>query len=307
MTSLQNIPIVTLRDMVIYPHGVQPLFIGTEKSIRALDYAQQNDKDKRVLLVAKKDPENEEPGAGDLYSFCTVATILQLIRLPDKTVKILVEGGHRAELTRVEDTPDFFIGDVNIIEEQLISASEAEALVRSLMSAFDQYVQLSKKVPPEVMTSLSSIDDPSRLVDTIAGQMNLKLEEKQRILEMTSLDERIEHMMKLLEGEIDLFNVEKRIRGRVKKQMEKSQREYYLHEQMKAIQKELGDLEDAPNEIGALEKRVEQAGMPREAAEKTRAELAKLKMMSPMSAEATVVRNYIDWMLQVPWKKRSRV
>jgi ATP-dependent Lon protease len=307
MTSLLNVPIVTLRDMVVYPHGVQPLFIGTEKSIRALDFAQKNDKDKKVLLVAKRDPENEAPGADDLFEFGTLATILQLIRLPDKTVKILVEGGSRARLSRIEDSDDFFIGDVEVIEEEQVSASEAEALVRSLMSAFDQYVQLSKKVPPEVMTSLSSVDEPSRLVDTIAAQMNLKLEEKQHILEMVSLDDRIEHMMKLLESEIDLFNVEKRIRGRVKKQMEKSQREYYLNEQMKAIQKELGDLDDVPNELEDLQKRLDESGMPKEAKEKTSAEVNKLKMMSPMSAEATVVRSYIDWMLGVPWKKRSKV
>ena len=307
MASQTNVPIVTLRDMVVYPHGVHPLFIGTEKSIRALDYAQKNDKDKKVLLVAKRDPEIEEPGIDDLYRFGTIATILQLIRLPDKTVKILVEGGNRAEVTNIKDVGDFFTGDVEIVEDEQVSAGESEALVRSLMSAFDQYVQLSKKVPPEVMTSLSSVDEPSRLVDTIASQMSLKLEEKQQILEMTSLGERIEHMMKLLESEIDLFNVEKRIRGRVKKQMEKSQREYYLNEQMKAIEKELGDLDDVPNEIEEIKKRLLDAGMPKEAKEKTSTEINKLKMMSPMSAEATVVRSYIDWMLNVPWKKRSRV
>ena len=308
MANQTNVPIVTLRDMVVYPHGVHPLFIGTEKSIRALDYAQKNDKDKKVLLVAKRDPEIEEPGIDDLYRFGTIATILQLIRLPDKTVKILVEGGNRAEVTNIKDVGDFFTGDVEIVEEdEQVSAGESEALVRSLMSAFDQYVQLSKKVPPEVMTSLSSVDEPSRLVDTIASQMSLKLEEKQQILEMTSLGERIEHMMKLLESEIDLFNVEKRIRGRVKKQMEKSQREYYLNEQMKAIEKELGDLDDVPNEIEEMKKNLLDAGMPKEAKEKTSTEINKLKMMSPMSAEATVVRSYIDWMLNVPWKKRSRV
>ncbi len=307
MASQTNVPIVTLRDMVVYPHGVHPLFIGTEKSIRALDYAQKNDKDKKVLLVAKRDPEIEEPGIDDLYRFGTIATILQLIRLPDKTVKILVEGGNRAEVTNIKDVGDFFTGDVEIVEDEQVSAGESEALVRSLMSAFDQYVQLSKKVPPEVMTSLSSVDEPSRLVDTIASQMSLKLEEKQQILEMTSLGERIEHMMKLLESEIDLFNVEKKIRGRVKKQMEKSQREYYLNEQMKAIEKELGDLDDVPNEIEEIKKRLLDAGMPKEAKEKTSTEINKLKMMSPMSAEATVVRSYIDWMLNVPWKKRSRV
>ena len=307
MPVLKNIPIVTLRDMVVYPHGVQPLFIGTEKSIRALDYAQKNDKGKKVLLVAKRDPENEAPGPDDLFDFGTVATILQLIRLPDKTVKILVEGGSRAEVLSISDGDEFFVSEVNIIEEEPVSAAESEALVRSLMSAFDQYVQLSKKVPAEVMTSLSSVDDPSRLVDTIAAQMSLKLDEKQKILEMSNLSERIEHMMKLLESEIDLFNVEKRIRGRVKKQMEKSQREYYLNEQMKAIQKELGDLEDVPNEVEDIQKRLDDSGMPKEAKDKTAQELNKLKMMSPMSAEAAVVRSYIDWMLNTPWKKRSRV
>ncbi len=307
MSSLNNVPIVTLRDMVVYPHGVQPLFIGTAKSIRALDFAQENDPDKKILLVAKRDPENENPTPDDLYSFGTVATILQLIRLPDKTVKILVEGGTRAEVTSIRDNGDFFEGDVETLDEEPIAAAEAEAMVRSLMSAFDQYVQLSKKVPPEVMTSLSSVDDPSRLVDTIAAQLSLKLEEKQRILEMTTLNERIEHMMELLETEIDLFNVEKRIRGRVKKQMEKSQREYYLNEQMKAIQKELGDMDDVPNELEEMQEKLEKAGMPKEAKEKTRAELNKLKMMSPMSAEATVVRSYIDWMLGIPWNKRSKV
>jgi ATP-dependent Lon protease len=307
MASLTDVPIVTLRDMVVYPHGVQPLFIGTEKSIRALEQVQQNDPDKKVLLVAKRDPEDEEPGVDGLYGFGTTATILQLIRLPDKTVKILVEGGHRATVTNIRDTDDYFMGDVDLIDEDELSSSESEVLVRALMSAFDQYVQLSKKVPPEVMTSFSSIEGPSRLVDTIAAQMSLKLERKQEILEIVNLNERIDHMLKLLEAEIDLFSVEKRIRGRVKKQMEKSQREYYLNEQMKAIQKELGDMEDVPNELEEIQKRLDTSGMPKEAKDKTTAELSKLKMMSPMSAEATVVRSYIDWMLNTPWKKRSRL
>ena len=307
MASLTDVPIVTLRDMVVYPHGVQPLFIGTEKSIRALEQVQQNDPDKKVLLVAKRDPEDEEPGVDGLYGFGTTATILQLIRLPDKTVKILVEGGHRAIVSNIRDTDDYFTGDVELIDETELSSSESEALVRALMSAFDQYVQLSKKVPPEVMTSFSSIEEPSRLVDTIAAQMSLKLEQKQEILEIVNLNERIDHMLKLLEAEIDLYSVEKRIRGRVKKQMEKSQREYYLNEQMKAIQKELGDMEDVPNELEEIQKRLDTSGMPKEAKDKTTAELSKLKMMSPMSAEATVVRSYIDWMLNTPWKKRSRL
>jgi ATP-dependent Lon protease len=305
--ELFDVPIVTLRDMVVYPHGVQPLFIGTEKSIRALEYAQENDKNKRILLLAKKEPGNEKPGTGDLYPFGTVATILQLIRLPDKTVKILVEGTHRAKVSEVRENNEFFSGDVEMLEEPLMDSGEGQALIRSLMGTFEQYVQQSKKVPPEVMTSLSSIEDPSRLVDTIAAQLTLKLEIKQQLLEMVDLKDRVDQMLGLLEGELELFTVEKRIRGRVKKQMEKSQREYYLNEQMKAIQKELGDMDDVPNEMEDMEKRLESSGMPKEAKEKTKAELAKLKMMSPMSAEATVVRSYIDWMLNTPWKKRSKV
>lgn len=306
-TTETNLPVVPLRDMVVYPHGVLPLFIGTEKSILALQHAQKNKSEKSVLLVAKRDPEQKDPLVGDLFEFGTVSTILQLIKLPDGTVKILVEGSCRAEINKIDDTGDFFTADVTRLIEPEVLEDESEALVRSMMSAFDQYGQLSKKIPPEVMTSLNSIDDPSRLVDTIAAQMSLKLEEKQQILEMVDLNERLEHMMKLLEEEIDLFRVEKRIRGRVKNQMEKSQREYYLNEQMKAIQKELGDLEDVPNEIEDIERRITEAGMPKEARDKCHSELHKLKMMSPMSAEATVVRGYIDWMLSVPWKARSRV
>ena len=304
---IRNIPIVHLTDTVVYPHGVQPLLIGTDRSIQALNYAQKFDKDKQVVLVAKKDPTLEDPGDGDLFEFGTVSTILQLIKLPDGTVKFLAEGRYRAKIHRVDSSGDFIIADVVKIEEQELSQTESEALIRSIISAFNQYVQLSKKVPLEVMTSLNNIDQPSRLVDTIAQQMTLKLEEKQKILELVDLDERMEFMMKLLESEIDLFKVEKRIRGRVKKQMEKSQREYYLNEQMKAIQKELGDLDDVPNEVEELQNKLDESGMGKDAAEKTQNELNKLKLMSPMSAEATVVRGYIDWMLSVPWKKRSRV
>ena len=304
---IRNIPIVHLTDTVVYPHGVQPLLIGTDRSIQALNYAQKFDKDKQVVLVAKKDPTLEDPGDGDLFEFGTVSTILQLIKLPDGTVKFLAKGRYRAKIHRVDSSGDFIIADVVKIEEQELSQTESEALIRSIISAFNQYVQLSKKVPPEVMTSLNNIDQPSRLVDTIAQQMTLKLEEKQKILELVDLDERMEFMMKLLESEIDLFKVEKRIRGRVKKQMEKSQREYYLNEQMKAIQKELGDLDDVPNEVEELQNKLDESGMGKDAAEKTQNELNKLKLMSPMSAEATVVRGYIDWMLSVPWKKRSRV
>ncbi len=305
--ELFNVPIVTLRDMVVYPHGVQPLFIGTEKSIRALEHAQENDENKRILLLAKKEPGNEKPGKDDLYSFGTVATILQLIRLPDKTVKILVEVSHRAKVGNIRENDEFFSGDVEVLDEPLMDPGEGQALMRTLIGTFEQYVQQSKKVPPEVMTSVASIEDPSRLVDTIAAQLTLKLEVKQQLLEMFDLKDRVEHMLGLLEGELELFTVEKRIRGRVKKQMEKSQREYYLNEQMKAIQKELGDMDDVPNELEDMEKRLESSGMPKEAKAKTRGELSKLKMMSPMSAEATVVRSYIDWMLNTPWKKRSKV
>ena len=305
--ELFDVPIVTLRDMVVYPHGVQPLFIGTEKSIRALEHAQENDEHKRILLLAKKEPGNEKPGKDDLYSFGTVATILQLIRLPDKTVKILVEGSNRATVNEIRENDEFFSGDVEVLDEPLTDPGEGQALTRTLIGTFEQYVQQSKKVPPEVMTSVASIEDPSRLVDTIAAQLTLKLEVKQQLLEMFDLKDRVEHMLGLLEGELELFTVEKRIRGRVKKQMEKSQREYYLNEQMKAIQKELGDMDDVPNELEDMEKRLESSGMPKEAKEKTKGELSKLKMMSPMSAEATAVRSYIDWMLNTPWKKRSKL
>ena len=305
--ELFDVPIVTLKDMVVYPHGVQPLFIGTEKSIRALEHAQENDENKRILLLAKKEPDTDKPGKDDLYPFGTVATILQLIRLPDKTVKILVEGSHRAKVGKIRENDAFFSGDVEVLDEPMMDPGEGQALMRTLIGTFEQYVQQSKKVPPEVMTSVASIEDPSRLVDTIAAQLTLKLEVKQQLLEMIDLKDRVEHMLALLEGELELFTVEKRIRGRVKKQMEKSQREYYLNEQMKAIQKELGDMDDVPNELEDMEKRLESSGMPKEAKEKTKAELNKLKMMSPMSAEATVVRSYIDWMLNTPWKKRSKV
>ncbi len=305
--QLFDVPIVTLKDMVVYPHGVQPLFIGTEKSIRALENAHQNSQGKRILLVAKKDPGNADPGTEDLFSFGTLATILQLIRLPDKTVKILVEGNYRAMVHEIRDDGEFFTGDIELMKEPVREANEEQALAHSMMGAFDHFVQQSKKIPPEVMTSLANIEDPSRLVDTIAVHLTLKLEIKQQLLETVDLNERIEHMLSLLDGEMDLFNVEKRIRGQVKKQMEKSQREYYLNEQIKAIQKELGDLDDAPNEMEDMQKRLKASGMPKEAKDKTSAELSKLKMMSPMSAEATVVRSYIDWMLNTPWKKRSKV
>ena len=302
---LTELPVLPLRDMVVYPQGVHPLFVGTERSIHALEAAMASDKE--ILLVAKRDASQENPSEADLFEVGTVSTILQLLKLPDGTVKVLVEGGFRARMTRFHDEADYLRADVERLDEARIEAREAEGLVRSVMGQFEQYVQLSKKVPQEVLTSLSSIEEPGRLVDTIAAQLSLKIEEKQKILETVELDKRIEALLALMEGEIDLFQMEKRIRGRVKKQMEKSQREYYLNEQMKAIQKELGELDEAPGELEELEQKLEESGMPKEAREKADAELSKLKMMSPMSAEATVVRGYIDWMLSVPWKKRSRV
>ncbi|MEE3289640.1 MAG: endopeptidase La [Pseudomonadota bacterium] len=299
------LPLLPLRDVVVYPQIVQPLFVGRPKSIKALEIAMASAK--QVLLVAQKNASEDEPGADDLFSIGTVATILQLIRLPDGTVKVLVEGLERAKIKNVAFESDHFKAETNLLAPEDIPEKESSLLIRSLLSQFDQYVQLSKKIPPEVMTSISSIDEPGRLVDTIASHMSLQLQEKQNLLELASLQARIEHLMALIESEIDLFQVEKRIRGRVKKQMEKSQREYYLNEQMKAIQKEMGELEDVPNEAEALKQRIDDAGMPKDAKEKALSELNKLKLMSPMSSEASVVRTYLDWMIDIPWKKRSKV
>ena len=303
--QLSTIPVLPLRDVVVYPHMVIPLFVGREKSIKALEAAMENDK--QILLVAQKSAAEDDPSMDDLYRIGTISSILQLLKLPDGTVKVLVEGNRRARIVTFLGEEEFFTAQVKQYEEEAIDERESEVLVRSLTNQFDQYVKLNKKIPPEILTSLSSIEDPSRLVDTIAAHMSLKIDEKQNILELTDLRERLEHLMGMMESEIDLLQVEKRIRGRVKRQMEKSQREYYLNEQMKAIQKELGDMEDVPNELEELEKKIESAGMSKEAKTKARAELGKLKMMSPMSAEATVVRNYLDWLVNVPWKKRSKV
>ena len=298
-------PLLPLRDVVVYPQIVQPLFVGRPKSIKALEEAMSGDK--QVLLVAQKNASDDDPVAEQLFSIGTIATILQLIRLPDGTVKVLVEGLERAKVINVDRESDHMNAEASLLVSEDVSQKEASVLIRSLLSQFDQYVQLSKKIPPEVMTSISSIDEPGRLVDTIASHMALQLSEKQNLLELSSLKNRVEHLMALIESEIDLFQVEKRIRGRVKKQMEKSQREYYLNEQMKAIQKEMGDLEDIPNEADELRQKIDNAGMPKDAKGKALAELHKLKMMSPMSSEASVVRTYLDWMVSVPWKKRSKV
>lgn len=303
--SVIELPLLPLRDVVVYPHMVLPLFVGRQKSIEALEDAMSNDK--QVLLVAQRNAADDNPSADDIYQVGTVSNILQLLKLPDGTIKVLVEGGYRAAVTDVDDGDSFAIASVREILSEDIPEAEVEALLRSTTIQFEKYVNLSKKVPAEVLTSLSGIDEPGRLADTIAAHMSVDLEEKQHILEIADIRARLEHLMGLMEAEIDLFQVEKRIRGRVKKQMEKSQREYYLNEQMKAIQKELGDLDEAPNELDELQARIDEAKMPEEAKEKALSELSKLKMMSPMSAEASVVRSYIDWMVSVPWAKRSKV
>jgi len=298
-------PILPLRDVVVYPHMVIPLFVGREKSIQALDKAM--DAGKQILLVAQKQADIDEPGADDIYEIGTVATILQLLKLPDGTVKVLVEGGTRARVKAVHPG-EYFSADIELLEEDEEDLPrELDGLKRAVVTQFENYVKLNKKVPPEILASLSSIEQPGRLADTVAAHMSLKLDEKQKVLEIDSVRARLEHVMSLIDNEIDMLQIEKRIRGRVKQQMEKSQREYYLNEQMKAIQKELGEMEDAPNEIVELEQKIEAAGMPEDAKERAVSELNKLKMMSPMSAEATVVRNYIDWIVKVPWKKKTRV
>ncbi len=302
---LKNIPLLPLRDVVVYPHMVIPLFVGREKSIRALEVAYEADK--QILLVAQRNASDDDPGADDLHPVGTVSTILQMLKLPDGTVKVLVEGGHRGHVARTEVSDECMVADARELDERLPEASEADALAKSLHNQFEEYVKLSKKVAPEILNSVSSIEELGRLADTVAAHLQLKLEEKQEVLEMADVRERVEHLIALMESEIDILKVEKRIRGRVKKQMEKSQREYYLNEQMKAIQKELGDLEDGGNDLDDLEKKIDESGMPQEALDKCKNELNKLRMMSPMSAEATVVRSYLDWMVSVPWKKRSRL
>ena len=304
-TQLSAMPILPLRDVVVYPHMVIPLFVGREKSIQALEAAMDNGK--QILLVAQKSASKDEPAQEDLYEIGTVSSILQLLKLPDGTVKVLVEGNKRARIVSYLGEEEYFTAQIKELDEEVVDDRESEVLIRSLTTQFDQYVKLNKKIPPEILTSLSSIEEAERMVDTIAAHMSLKLDEKQKVLEVIDLRERVEHLMVLMESEIDILQVEKRIRGRVKRQMEKSQREYYLNEQMKAIQKELGDMDDVPNEMDDLEKKIESAGMSKEALKKAKAEFSKLKMMSPMSAEATVVRNYLDWIVGVPWKKRSKI
>ncbi len=304
-TTPESLPVLPLRDVVVYPHMVIPLFVGREKSILALEQAMKVSK--QILLLAQKQADVDDPEAKDLYDVGTVATILQLLKLPDGTVKVLVEGADRAKVDSLQ-AGEYFVAKVSLLGDgEPYDEREMDVLVRSVVSQFEQYVKLNRKVPPEILTSLAGIEQPGRLADTVAAHMSLKLDAKQRILEIQEVRNRLEHILALIEGEMDVLQIEKRIRGRVKQQMEKSQREYYLNEQMKAIQKELGEMDDAPNEIAELEKRISRAGMPKEAREKAKSELAKLKLMSPMSAEATVVRNYIDWMVKAPWRRRTKV
>jgi len=302
--TVQEYPLLPLRDVVVFPHMVVPLFVGREKSIQALEAAMEGSKE--ILLVAQKDASTDEPGPKDVFDMGTLATVLQMLRLPDGTVKVLVEGNARASITGIEEA-DFLTGQAVLMDEESLPEREEDVLTKTLMGEFEKFVKLSKKVPSEVSNALTGINELERLVDTMAAHLDMRIPEKQELLEALDVRKRVDLLLGKLDGEIDLIEVEKRIRGRVKKQMERSQREYYLNEQMKAIQKEMGNLGEGNNDFEELEQKLEQAGLPEEARKKTEAELNKLKMMSPMSAEATVVRGYIDWMLAVPWKKRSRV
>ncbi|MCU7938850.1 MAG: endopeptidase La [gamma proteobacterium symbiont of Bathyaustriella thionipta] len=303
--TTQIYPVLPLRDVVVYPHMVIPLYVGREKSINALEAAMEEDK--KILLIAQKNASEDDPKPEDINSVGTIASILRLLKLPDGTVKVLVEGDERAQIENLFTSEDYYTAQISIFENIKIEDREADVLTRTVMNQFDQYVKMNDKVPPEILSSLSSIEDPSRLADTIAAHMPLKIEEKQVILEISDVRERLEHLLAQMESEIDILQVEKRIRGRVKQQMEKSQREYYLNEQMKAIQKELNDIDDVPNELEEIENKIKNLGLSVEAKKKGMAELNKLKMMSPMSAEASVVRNYLEWLTNVPWKKRSKV
>jgi ATP-dependent Lon protease len=312
-TSLENrakpekmVPVLPLRDVVVYPHMVIPLFVGREKSILALDSAMRDNK--QILLVAQKEAELDDPSFDDLYRIGTLSNILQLLKLPDGTVKVLVEGSERCGVEKYRVADKHYLAVVSpLLDEIRIPDQEIDVLMRTAINTFDHYVKLNKRIPPEVLNSLAGIDEPSRLADTIAAHMTIKIEDKQSILEMSDVTARLERLMTLMEGEVDMLEMEKRIRGRVKQQMEKNQREYYLNEQMKAIQKELGEMDDVPNEFEELLRKIEKAGMPEPARTKAETELNKLKLMSPMSAEATVVRNYVDWMVNMPWKKRTKV
>ncbi|MFS8399500.1 endopeptidase La [Xanthomonas campestris pv. campestris] len=304
--EILDLPVLPLRDVVVFPHMVIPLFVGRDKSMRALEKAMEADK--RILLVAQKSAETDDPAAGDLYTVGTLAQVLQLLKLPDGTIKVLVEGLSRVTVDKVAEQDGALQGRGTEVEaSDAREPRELEAIARSLMSLFEQYVKTNRKLPPELLQTLAGIDEPGRLADTIAAHIGVRLADKQRLLEITEIGDRLELLVGLVDGEIDVQQLEKRIRGRVKSQMEKSQREYYLNEQMKAIQKELGDLDDAPGELEELARKIAEAGMPKPVETKAKAELNKLKQMSPMSAEAAVVRNYLDWLLGVPWKKRTKV
>src|SRR5690606_20654431 len=301
-----DLPVLPLRDVVVFPHMVIPLVVGRDKSIRAMDLAMEGDK--QVLLVAQKSAETDDPGAEDLHPVGTLAQVLQLLKLPDGTIKVLVEGVARTTIDAVREDDGALAATGSVVESvDDREPREIEAIARSLMGLFEQYVKTNRKLPPELLQTLAGIDEPSRLADTVAAHLGVRLAEKQRLLETFPVGERLEALVGLVDGEIDVQQMEKRIRGRVKSQMEKSQREYYLNEQMKAIQKELGDMDDAPNDLEELARKIAAAGMPKAVEAKAKSELNKLKQMSPMAAEAAVVRNYLDWLLGVPWKKRSKV
>jgi ATP-dependent Lon protease len=302
--NVLEMPLLPLRDVVVFPHMVIPLFVGRPKSIKALETAMEAGKS--IVLVAQKSAAKDEPGPEDLYDVGTVANILQMLKLPDGTVKVLVEGQQRARISGVQDAGSHFTVHATPVDSDPASDHESEAMRRTMVQQFDQYVKLNKKIPPEILTSIAGIDEAGRLADTIVAHLPLKLEQKQAVLEMFGVKERLEHLLKVVEGELDILQVEKRIRGRVKRQMEKSQREYYLNEQVKAIQKELGETEEGAD-IDEIEKRIKAARMPKDARKKAEAELKKLKLMSPMSAEATVVRNYIDALINLPWRKKSKI
>ncbi len=308
MTELSRatqFPVLPLRDIVVFPHMIVPLFVGRDKSVRALEDVMQDDK--QILLVAQKNAGQDDPTPEDIHEVGTIGTVLQLLKLPDGTVKVLVEGSKRARIVAFSDNEDFFQAEAEIIEEEIEDSKELEALSRSVISQFEQYIKLNKKIPPEVLVSLNQIEDPSKLADTVASHLALKISEKQELLEIMATAERLERAYGFMESEIGVLQVEKRIRNRVKRQMEKTQREYYLNEQLKAIQKELGETEDGRDEAGELEEKINETKLSKEAHEKAMQELKKLRSMSPMSAEATVVRNYLDWLLSIPWQKRSRV
>ncbi|HEY4163388.1 MAG TPA: endopeptidase La [Dongiaceae bacterium] len=302
----QNYPVLPLRDIVVFPHMIVPLFVGREKSVKALEDVMKDDK--QILLVTQKNAAQDDPSAADIYSVGTVGTVLQLLKLPDGTVKVLVEGGYRAKIERFVDNEAFFVAEaVSLSDTADPAGKEVEALARSVVSQFEQYIKLNKKVPPEVLVSINQIEDPSKLADTVASHLSLKIAEKQELLEIGSVSERLEKIYAFMEGEIGVLQVEKRIRSRVKRQMEKTQREYYLNEQMKAIQKELGEGEDGRDEVAEIEERVKKTKLSKEAREKAQGEVKKLRTMSPMSAEATVVRNYLDWLLSIPWNKPTKI